>query len=155
MPGFRNYCNSGERHRGTLAIKTSAYQGVIKVTQRKPLKQSQNGSLPPQFIEIKAVGTFWLCSILLTNRKATGSRKTSLRRYLNWGNFDSCNWSKGKKCACATGKLSEQEDADSPQKSHTRIWLFAKLSSKNQSPIKTIVKQMVRCEIHSEPLQCL
>ncbi len=37
---FKAYCNKrGLRHR-TLAIKPSAYQGVIKVAQRKPLKQS-------------------------------------------------------------------------------------------------------------------
>ncbi len=56
---FEAYCNKhGERLWNVGDPKPVHIQGLLsKKAQRKPLKQSQNGSLPPQFIEIKAVGT--------------------------------------------------------------------------------------------------
>ncbi len=61
----------------------------------------------------KAVERFRLCSIFNSrNRKATGSRKTSLRRWRIKANFDFRAQLVRKECPCATGKkLSERTDS--------------------------------------------
>ncbi len=79
---FEAYCTA-RRHRDVGDPKPVHIQGVIKVSLAQTVETIAKWfDLPPQFIEIKvSEHRFRLCSIFNSrNRKATGFRKTSLRR---------------------------------------------------------------------------
>ncbi len=140
------YCNKHGLNatvEGALAIEASAYQGVIS-SQRKPLKQSQKWfDLPPQFIEIKRSEHVFRLWLIFAHETATGSRKHHYDDSEIKAEYDFRAQLVEGRNALALRAEAFWTRPIPLQKSYTKVWLFASYRGKNQSPIKTIVRNLI------------